>query len=233
MPTLLAQEVEAITRTLDTLMTVDLPRLMIIFFILLVLAIIANSIVSWRVSNNKSRGNIQQLQLTAQTMTNLNDYLKVEQGTTQVKLDLAIQEIRQTHKAVMNNYAIQNTAIEGLAHRVSELFSVMDTQLESMQKRFIVTEAETQDRWTKVTEVGQRLKTEMSQVSKTMAQVETNDQETIIELRKLREEFTRIADNMEQMRIELAAIGTFVNKMTKANPLTVIKTEPKETPDNA
>jgi signal transduction histidine kinase len=210
-------EIEAITQTLDKLMGVDLPRLIGLFGVLLILAIIVIVIVFWRISNNSTRADSQQWQLLATTMSNLNEYLRVEQSTNRAKLDLAVQEIRTGHEAVMKNYALQNVAIENLIKRFGELFTVIDGHLETMQERVTANEMRTQDQWHKMTETSQGLRKDMNEVK-------DGNQEILTELRELTAQVKRLADTMQQIDWEqFAAMPTNINSAMQSVTTTVNK----------
>jgi methyl-accepting chemotaxis protein len=210
-------EIEAITQTLDKLMGVDLPRLIGLFGVLLILAIIVIVIVFWRISNNSTRADSQQWQLLATTMSNLNEYLRVEQSTNRAKLDLAVQEIRTGHEAVMKNCALQNVAIENLIKRFGELFTVIDGHLETMQERVTANEMRTQDQWHKMTETSQGLRKDMNEVK-------DGNQEILTELRELTAQVKRLADTMQQIDWEqFAAMPTNINSAMQSVTTTVNK----------
>jgi hypothetical protein len=210
-------EIEAITQTLDQLMGVDLPRLIAMFGVLLILAIIVIVIVFWRISNNATRADSQQLQLTAQTMSNLNDYLRTERETNRVKLDLVLQEIREAHTVAMKNNTLQNTAIEGLANRIKEIFSVLDTTIDKIEKRAIESEAQ-------ATEQRQRLLVSSEGLQKDMSDVKDGNQEILTELRRLTAEVKRLADTMQQIDWEqFAAMPTNINSAMQSVTTTVNK----------
>lgn len=206
-------EVEAIAQTIDALLTVDLPRLIAIFVLLLVMAIIIIVIVFWRISNNSTRADSQQWKLLADTMGNLNDYLRTEQGTNRAKLDLALDEIRANHRSVMQAVAAQNTATEGLLRRFGELFTIIDDRLETMRVRTVTTEAETKDRWQQITQSNEGLKSDMSDVK-------NGTEEILAELRKLTAQIKRLADNWETsadyIQDTMKSVQLAVEKLSKS-----------------
>lgn len=231
-PIPVASELDTIAKTLDTLMTVDLPRLVILFGLLLIAVIIIIVLAFWRILNNYSRSDSQQLQLTAQTMTNLNDYLRTERETNRVKLDLALQEIRKSHDLFMNGIATQNTAIEGLANRIKEVFSILDATIDKIEKRAIESEAHATDQ-------RQQMLTLSEGLQKDMSEVKDGNQEILSKLDNLIQQVKRVADNMEHIDWEqfaamptsinttMKSITDTVNKLTQTTP--IVSAEPDET----
>jgi methyl-accepting chemotaxis protein len=231
-------EIEAITQTLDKLMGVDLPRLIGLFAVLLILAIIVIVIVFWRISNNSTRADSQQWQLLATTMNNLNEYLRLEQSTNRAKLDLAIQEIRTGHDAVMKSCTLQNTAIENLIKRFGELFTVIDDHLKIMQERIISNELRAHEQWQTIAETNQGLRDDMSEVK-------DGNQEILTELRELTAQVKRLADTMQQIDWQqfaemptnvnsaMKSITDTVSKLTQTQKTIRMETVPDDTKDKA
>lgn len=219
------KEIDAITQTLDTLMTVDFPRLIILFGVLLIVTIIIIVIVFWRISNNSTRMDAQarkldsqQWLLFSQTMTNLNEYLKTEQGVNRTILTTITDEIRINAQMRKDNHTVQNAAIEGIAKRLSEFFKVMDNQLEVMQTRLVEFEMQITDSWKQANIIGQELK-------RNMDEVKNGNGKTLAELQEIRREMKRLTDLVETAINDLT---TTVNQLSKPHttPTTSEDTKP-------
>lgn len=214
---------EALNKTLETLSNVDLPNAALILGVFILVAFIVKSIVDWRMVSSRNRGQQQLNQFFVDTFAlnakNQEAERQVNRDAFQQSLEAILERLQSGFDNRSNEHAHQTAAIEELTSRFSQLLTVVDTQLESIQQRFIVSDAQSQDKLEKVSKIGQGLKIDMSEVK-------NGNQEILNELRAISAEMKKLTELVENA---MGNLTNTVDKLTKPNPLTVIKSEAKDT----
>ena len=190
MPVILAQQIEALNKTLEALENIgqveSIPGALLIMGVLMFLAIVIVSIINWRVTSAQLKSFERYSNAQQQSADTAQSNYIVERDITNAKVDMLVtqtQGIAQVVEKLPDQMA-----------QIAQYLSKTADALKTLELRVIAGEAQTLDYWEKVELVGKELKANMNDMQ---SEVTNGNKEILEELRSIRAELTRVADSIE------------------------------------